>query len=109
MSGFAAAIGPVLSAISPALGPLSTILSSVMAPKPPEQSSAPAAPEVAPAPPPPTESSADDVSSGTPAVDAEAARVRAGKRRKASESKKLFSLGAEEDESVTLTKTLLGG
>ena len=106
-----AAIAPVIGALTsaaPAIGAFGTILSAVSSKKAPGGSSAPAVPAAAEAPAAPEVSGADDVDPGQAQVDTEAARVRASKRRKASEGKRLFSL-EQEDDSVTLTKTLLGG
>lgn len=94
-------VASIFSAIAP-------VFSSLLAPDPPSYSPAPPAPAAAPPPPPPEESSALDVSGEAPVIDSEAAKVRANKRRKAAEDRRLFSLSDEEDSSVILTKSLLG-
>lgn len=68
--------------------------------------SLPAVPEAAPVPEAPVVSKAKDVEE--PVVDTDAARVRAAKRRKGAEDRRLFALGEEDDETVVLTKSLLG-
>ncbi len=97
--------GPIISAIAPILG---TLLGG-SAPQAPQASPAPAAPAAVAPPPAPEVSTAKDVKANAPVIDAEAARVRAQKRRRASEDRRLFSLSTDESDSVTLTKSLLGG
>lgn len=98
--GGIAAIAPILSAVGSVAG-------AFLQPEPPAPAPPPPAPAPAPAPPPPEESRAQDVATEEAVVDTEAARVRAQKRRKAAEDKKLFAL-EEEDRSTSLTKSLLG-
>lgn len=114
MGGIVSAVAPVASALGGGGGVfgqiLGTVLSSALAPSAPSAptpTAAPAAPSAAPAPEAPTESSAADVAAEEPVIDTEAARVRAAKRRKAAEDEKLFSLSSQDD-SVVLTKSLLG-
>lgn len=86
-----------------------SILSSAMAPSAPSPAPAPSAPAAASAPKPPTASDAPDIAGPEAVVDTEAARIRAQKRRTNSEQRKLFSLSSTDDDSVSLTKSLLGG
>lgn len=86
---------------------LSTVVSSIFSPDPPSPAAPPAPPAAAPAPQAPTPA-ITEVKSEQPVVDTEAARVRAAKRRKASEDKKLFSLSSEDTETSVITKSILG-
>lgn len=113
-----AAIAPIASSLAggSALGGgglFGTILSSVASnmfapdtPSAPAPAALPPAPEpqAAPVAPPAVEK----VATQEPVVDTEAARVRAAKRRKEAGDRRLFSLSKQEDESVVLTKSLLG-
>jgi hypothetical protein len=103
MGGLAAAATALAPAVAPVAG---TILSSVIGGKP-------SAPSLPPAPAPAAPATAPDVAttaSPEPVVDVEAARTRAAKRRAEARQKQLFSLSGEsDDDSVVLTKTLLGG
>ena len=116
-----AAAGPLLGGAAGAagagggLGVLGSIISAVVPAL--MQSSAPTPPAPAPLPPPPQPAEApkapevaDTITQPEQVVDTEAARVRAQKRRAEAESRQqLLSLGEQqEDESVTLTKSLLG-
>jgi len=100
-----AAVVPIIASVA------GSVLSSALAPSKP---SAPAAiqqaiPQAAPEPeaPEPVVSKAEDLGE-EPVVDTEAARVRAAKRRKSAEDRRLFALGEDNDETVILTKSLLG-
>lgn len=69
----------------------------------------PPQPTVVQAPTPePVVKTVEEVKDEEPIVDTEAARVRASKRRKAAEDRRLFNLGGTDDETVILTKSLLG-
>jgi len=106
-------IAPVLAAAAAPgaatlLGGLGTVASLVTASKgAPSSSPAPAAPAALAAPAAPEASVAPEAQEA-PVADTEAARVRAIKRRKASEDTNLFSLSGEDSSSTTLTKSLLG-
>lgn len=73
----------------------------------PDVSPPPPAPVVQQAPEAPDVATADDIGE-EPVVDTEAARIRAQKRRKTAEERRLFSLTETDDTSVILTKSLLG-
>lgn len=106
--GAFAAIAPIFQAIAPIAGSLLGGGQSFSAPPPavmPAQQPLPQAPAAVAAPETPkvvTEAAAEE-----PVVDTEAARVRAAKRRASAESTRLFNLGSE-DETVVLSKSLLG-
>lgn len=106
--------------VAPALGALSgggmggiftsilgQVVSSIMAPDEPSPQApppppAPVAEPVAPTP------VVSEVKSEQPVLDTEAARVRATKRRKSAEDRKLFSLSEEDSAANILTKSILG-
>ena len=103
MAGIASAL-PLLQAVAPIFG---TLLGGGN--EPPTPAAPPQAPAPAPAPAAPEVSQAEDVVQEQPAVDKEAAKVRAMKRRESAEQRRLFSLNDEQDDgSVVLTKSLLG-
>ena len=95
---------PVVQAVAP----LASGLLSAGAPSAPAASAAPAAPAAVAPPPAPEVSSAPEVKREEPVVDTEAARIRAQKRRKAAEDRRLFALSEEDSDAVVLTKSLLG-
>ena len=97
-----AALAPIFQAVAPIFGSL--LSGGGGMPSMPQQQVMPQAPAPAPAPQAPevvSEASAE------PVTDTEAARVRAQKRRASNADKSLFKLGSE-DETTTLSKSLLG-
>lgn len=108
MGGFVAPLATSLGGASGILGSVvSTVLSSALAPGAPSPAAPPAPPPVQAAPEPaPAVEKVDDAKE--PVVDTEAARIRASKRRKAAEDKQLFALSEDSNDSVILTKSLLG-
>lgn len=96
-------IGGILGSV------VSNVLSNALAPSPPSPPTPaplPAAPEAAPAPEAPTTVSE---AGQEPVVDVEAAAVRARKRRsETGDRRRLLGLSGENDDSVILTKSLLG-
>lgn len=98
------ALAPIIEAVAPIA---STLLGGLMSPEPPAPAPLPPAPTPAEAPPVPEVTKAEDLGE-EPVVDTEAARVRAAKRRKEASQRQLFNLSGTEDESVVLTKSLLG-
>lgn len=98
------AFAPVIEAIAPIA---STLLGGLMSPSAPTPAPLPPAPTPAEAPPVPEVTKAEELGE-EPVVDTEAARVRAAKRRKEASQRQLFNLSNSEDESVVLTKNLLG-
>lgn len=99
--GGSAGFGSIITSV------LGTVLSSALAPKPPSPQAPPAPPAPAPAPTPPAQ--VTQVGQEEPVVDTEAARVRATKRRKAAEDRRLFALSeSQDDDTVILTKSILG-
>ncbi len=84
-----------------------SIIAGMLAPKPETPDFpqlAPPTPAEAPEAPEPVVQAASE----EPVIDSEAARVRATKRRRASEESKLFPLSSTDDDAVVLTKSLLG-
>ncbi len=87
---------------------LTSLMGGSDAPEPPQMQAPPPVPAPAPAPPPPTASTAKEVGGEETVVDAEAAAVRANKRRSNAETDNLMNLSTPADSSVTLSKSILG-
>lgn len=90
------------------LSMLTSLMGGQDAPEAPQMQMAPPVPTPAPAPAAPTESTAADVGGEETVIDAEAAAMRANKRRKNAESDNLFDLSQPASASTTLTKSILG-
>ena len=96
---------PFLTTIAPFIGPASTLLGGLLGGGAPEPAAAPPPPAVAKAPEAPEVAQVEDVE---PVVDVDAARRRAASRRATAEKTRLFALSPSDDETVVLTKSLLG-
>ena len=107
-----AALAPLLTSV---LGSVASgFIGQAFAPDPPNlpaPAAPPPAPEVVPTPVAPEvvkEPTEVAKASEAAVIDTEAARVRATKRRRASQETQLLRLNTEEDDAVILTKSLLG-